>query len=293
MKGLRVPGKGDTKNQWCQKKPSPAYCMYSPALLLALFVVGSLLGCGTLPSGRGWGQDATLFPGWQRIGRSALHATLSAEAWAPAAAALLLQIDEWDEELSDWASDETPLFGSQDDAERSSDRLRDATAAAYVITALATPSGEKAKDWSAAKLKGIAVGLAALSLTHETTELLKDTADRTRPDESDDRSFPSGHASNAAGYAALAKRNLRSLPLSKTNRTLLSIGITSLAAGAAWARVEAKRHHPSDVLAGYALGHFFSVFINDAFLGLHDTGGPRLSIECFRSNVTVGLCWLF
>jgi len=28
------------------------------------------------------------------------------------------------------------------------------------------------------------------------------------------------------------------------------------------------KHNPSDVLAGYALGHFLSAFINDAFLGL-------------------------
>jgi len=31
-------------------------------------------------------------------------------------------------------------------------------------------------------------------------------------------------------------------------------------------RVEANVHDPSDVLTGYALGHFLGSFVNDAFL---------------------------
>ena len=38
------------------------------------------------------------------------------------------------------------------------------------------------------------------------------------------------------------------------------------ASGVAWARVEAGRHFPSDVLAGAALGNFITTFILDAFL---------------------------
>jgi hypothetical protein len=265
------------------------FCMPAKGLVVGLLAIGLLAGCGTLPNGRGWGQDATLFPGWQRIGRAARNAALAPETWAPVAAALVLQIDDWDEEISEWASDNTPLFGSQEDAEQASDYLREATGAAYLITALATPSGEDPKQWSVAKLKGIAIGAAAMTLTHETTELLKDTTDRTRPDESDDRSFPSGHASSAAGFATLGRKNLQSLSLTKRNRTLLSIGFTTLAAGTAWARVEAKRHHPSDVLVGYALGHFISAFVNDAFLGLDQAQGPQLTIKPSRNGVTVGI----
>jgi hypothetical protein len=42
--------------------------------------------------------------------------------------------------------------------------------------------------------------------------------------------------------------------------------LTSLAAGAAWARVEAREHYPTDVLMGMALGNFTAVLIHDAFL---------------------------
>jgi membrane-associated phospholipid phosphatase len=42
----------------------------------------------------------------------------------------------------------------------------------------------------------------------------------------------------------------------------------SAAAATAWARVEANKHYPSDVLAGAAIGHFLTAFIHDSFLGL-------------------------
>ena len=43
----------------------------------------------------------------------------------------------------------------------------------------------------------------------------------------------------------------------KSDRTLRHTG---------WARVEAEKHYPSDVLAGYAIGHFIARFMYHAFL---------------------------
>jgi membrane-associated phospholipid phosphatase len=259
------------------------YRPLSRGCILGLFawVLGArfLAGCGTLPSGRGWGQDATLFPGWQRLGKAARHAAFSPETWAPATAALVLQIDDWDEDISEWAVDNTPIFGSPEDAEDASDYLRDATGVIYFLAALATPSGEEPKAWSVAKLKGLTVGVTAVLLTDGTTELLKNATDRKRPDGSDDESFPSGHTSSASAFTTLANRNLQSLSLSKTNRTLLRIGFTTLAAGTGWARVEAGRHYLSDVLVGYALGHFISSFFNDAFLAWSRMRHPDLALR--------------
>jgi hypothetical protein len=206
---------------------------------------------------------------------------------------LVLQIDDWDDDISEWAVDNTPIFGSPDHAEDTSDYLRDATGVVYFINALATPSGEDPKPWSVAKLKGLTVGVTALLLTDGATELLKEATDRTRPDGSDNESFPSGHTSSASAFAALANRNLQSLSLSKTNRTLLRIGFTTLAAATGWARVEAGRHFPSDVLVGYALGHFISAFFNDAFLGLDQNEGPRLTIEPSKDSLVVGIRFVY
>jgi hypothetical protein len=51
-------------------------------------------------------------------------------------------------------------------------------------------------------------------------------------------------------------------------RLPLQVGNIVLATFTAWARVEAQKHYPSDMLAGAALGHFLTAFIHDAFLGL-------------------------
>jgi hypothetical protein len=42
----------------------------------------------------------------------------------------------------------------------------------------------------------------------------------------------------------------------------------TLAAATAWARVEAEKHYPTDVLAGAALGHFLTAVIHDSMMGL-------------------------
>jgi membrane-associated phospholipid phosphatase len=257
--------------------------------LLVLLGTGLLAGCATLPNGRGWGQEATPFPGWQRIRKAAVGAAIEPNTWIPAAAAAVFKIGNIDENLSDWSADHTPVFGSQKGAKRASDYLRGATGVAYLITAMTTPGGEEPKEWTAAKLKGIAAGAVALSLTHGVTGILKHETDRTRPDSSDDRSFPSGHASTAAAFSTLASRNLESLPISRRNRILLRAGFTTLAAGTAWARIEGKQHYPSDVLAGYAIGHFISAFINDAFLGLGHVNEFGFNFEPSKNGVIVSL----
>jgi len=95
-----------------------------------------------------------------RVGKAVLNATL-----APAAAAVFLQINDMDGQISDWASDHTPIFGSEQNANDTSDLLRNLAQADYLITALATPSGKHPVDWTFAKLKGLAVGYAALQST--------------------------------------------------------------------------------------------------------------------------------
>jgi len=53
-----------------------------------------------------------------------------------------------------------------------------------------------------------------------------------------------------------------------------------VALGTGWARVEAQKHYPSDVLAGMALGNFMAAFIYDAFMGLEPPWriGPAVTI---------------
>jgi hypothetical protein len=262
-------------------------------LFLSVSSLIMLQGCGTLSNGRGWGQDATLSPGWDRIKRSAVNAALSPETWGPVAGAMVLQVDDMDKRISDWASKNNPIFGSHKDASNWDNYLEDSAGAAYFITAMTAPSGDDSSDWLIDKAKGLAIGAAASSITSASTTLIKGVSGRTRPDGSDNKSLPSGHASGTAVFTTLARRNLDSISLSPSSRIFADIGIISIAAGTGWARVEAQAHYPSDVLVGYALGHFFSAFINDAFLGLDNKKAPQLTIKPSRKGMWVGMGWAF
>ena len=79
-------------------------------LVLVLCSMNVFTGCGTLANGRGWGQDATLCPGWDRVGQAALNAALEPETWAPVAGAAIFQIGSLDRNLSNWSSKRTPIF---------------------------------------------------------------------------------------------------------------------------------------------------------------------------------------
>ncbi len=241
----------------------------APATLLA--AVSALLlmaGCGTLENGRGWGQDAIFPIDGQRIARAACDAFFSPQTLVPLAGALALQIDGFDQKISDWAVDHTPIFGSPSNADIMSDYLRDALILEALGMPLMTPSGDTLDEWAPAKLKGYAVEFGAIGAVGAVTEALKVGMQRPRPDGSDDMSFPSGHTSAAFSCATLANRNLYSFDGSEDVRPVLEVANTVLAAGVGWARVEGGKHYPSDVLVGAALGHFLTAFIHDAFMNL-------------------------
>lgn len=237
----------------------------STFVLVALSL--SLVGCSTLPSGRGWGQDATVAPGWDRIGTAAREAAVDPWVWAPLIGATILQIDDWDRRAADWAREHTPVFGSQSDAERWSDDLNDASALVHYATIAIMPSGETAGEWAWNKAKGSLVHIAAVSATANLTSQLKDFTDRMRPNGAARESFPSGHTSSAAVHTRLASRNLHALELSPGVTRAFDVGLHVLTIGTSWSRIEAGWHYPSDTLVGMAIGNFLASFFNDAFLG--------------------------
>jgi PAP2 superfamily len=250
--------------------------------LLALI----LAGCGTLPSGRGWGEDATWRPGWDRVRDSAVNAARDPWVWAPLAGAAVMQIDDLDERTADWAREHTPIFGSQRNAEEWSDDLRSASAWAHYATIVATPSGDDFGEWLANKAKGTLVSVAAVSSTVAVTRSLKKQVGRTRPNGADEESFPSGHTSSSAVHTRLASRNLRSIAMPNGARRTLDIGLYALTIGTSWSRIEAGWHFPADTLFGMALGNFMASFVNDAFLGL-DSGSAALTVETLPDGAIV------
>lgn len=235
--------------------------MRLPGMTLLLAVSLTSGACVSRQADPSW---AARWPGAAEVGRAAGMAVRSPGTWAPLAAAAVLAVGDLDEDLSDWGADHAPVFGA--DAASDSDDLRRAATAAWLITALAAPS-ENLSD----KAGGLAVGAATLALTGAVTDGIKEVADRRRPDGSNTRSFTSGHAGRASAAATLARRNLDYRNMPEWLDTSMRIGLHGLAAATGWARVEAEKHHVTDVLAGYAVGHFLASFMHGAFMnaGLH------------------------
>lgn len=224
-----------------------------PLLVTILLASG---GCAASPGSASWGPR---WPSAAELGEAAGTAARSPATWVPLAGAAVLAVADLDEDVSDWGADHAPLFG--DDAEADSDDLRSIATAAWLVTALAAPS-----DSLADKAGGIAVGAATLVIEGSVTDGIKSLAGRRRPDGSDDRSFTSGHAGTASAASTLARRNLDHLAIPPWLDTSLRIGLHGLAFGTGWARVEAEKHHVTDVLGGYAVGHFLAAFLHDAFM---------------------------
>ncbi|PLX96153.1 MAG: hypothetical protein C0619_00250 [Desulfuromonas sp.] len=259
--------------------------------ILWITILVVLAGCGTLPDGRRWGDGVTLRPGWNRVGAAAREAVLAPQTWAPLTGAALFRLTNWDQDVSDWAIEHHPIFGSNANARAKSITLHDTTAAIWGITVLAAPGGKDVGPWLTSKARGVMVQGAAMLTAQGITEGLKSATNRPRPDRwtNNDNSFPSGHATSAASLATFAYHNLETLALSETEKLAAGIGLGALTAVNGWVRIEAFKHYPSDVLTGIALGYFISEFFNNAFLGLDEYSSVRPGMEFSSDNVMVGL----
>jgi len=263
-----------------------------PGFIILLTATILLCGCATLTDGRIWGQNATLRPGWERVRSSAVSAARDPWVWGPLIGAAAFQFDDWDRRTSDWARENTPVFGSEHNAEDWSDDLRKASVLAHYVTIAATAGGDDSTEWVVAKVKGIVVQSAAVAATGLVTRQLKTSMDRERPNGLADESFPSGHTSSSAVHTRLASENLQSIDMGQGTRQLLDVGLTALTIGTSWARIEAGWHFPSDTLFSMALGNFIGSFVNDAFLGLEDRKSS-VAVVPTAGGVVVQWSWAF
>ena len=244
----------------------------SPARLIQQFfiiilVMFTLCGCGTMRTGRKWGEDATLLPGWRRVGEAAKNALTDPKFLIPAAGSAAFLVADKDESLSDWARDNTPIFGSEKAAGEWSDDLEKGMTRWMYTTLFLTPSGDDAGQWMLNKTKGVIVERGAVEANTRTTHEIKDWRGRNRPNEANRKSFPSGHTSDAFARATLAAENIEAMNIPRPAKLVLHHGTIGTASMIGWSRIEAGAHYPSDVLAGAALGTFFGNFMHDAFLG--------------------------
>lgn len=262
------------------------FCHRRALLWLAALLLSGCAGNTAQPP---WGSRVDLTPAWNRLPGAAVSALKEPLTWAPATAALFCSLGETDRELSDWARQEQPLFGSA--AEQVSDGLLIGLGGLYLGSGLAADSGDDAV-WRRHKLAGFGLGGAANLATLGITSGLKASTRRERPDGSDRKSLPSGHSSLAAVNAALVSDNLKATSVSPQAATLLRGTSYALAWGTAWARVEAGKHFPSDILAGLALGNFVAEVATN-WLQFTEKDAPQLALQFGGERVQVDLRFSF
>lgn len=216
------------------------------AVLFALLLAGA--GCSSVGDGLSprWSQPAAERPSLASAARSAAR---SPGTWAPLIGAAVLTLGTLDEDLSDWASEEQPLFGRR--ATNRSDLLQDLAVSGALVSALVAPA-----DSTGTRIQNLALNAGILLVDGAVTEGFKSATKRERPNGRNDLSFPSGHTSLAATGSVLLRRNLQSAPLPDGSRRVLRWGSLGLAGMTGWARLEAEKHFATDVLVGYALGNF-------------------------------------
>lgn len=116
---------------------------------------------------------------------------------------------------------------------------------ALVVAAFAVPAAQG--DWDGVLLAGGSIAAATV-----VTRGLKEIFPEWRPDDSDRKSFPSGHASMSFAAAAT---------LHKRYGWEVGLPAQIVAAFVGYSRVEAKKHHVHDVLAGAVIGELSGFLI--------------------------------
>ncbi|WP_375445379.1 phosphatase PAP2 family protein [uncultured Fibrella sp.] len=132
-------------------------------------------------------------------------------------------------------------------------------------------------------------------LTNGVKSAVKDAVERTRPfaynaaaplseklDKDTQRSFYSGHASNAFATAVFAAEVFRHYHPDSRAKPWVWVGSLGLATGTAYLRYEAGQHFPSDLLVGAAMGSLAGWGIPK----LHETR-RRGNQPAGRANVSV------
>lgn len=148
--------------------------------------------------------------------------------------AVALSHSSLDKEISDWAVDNTPVYGSERTANKMSDYFR--TWSGYAMAVSPGTADERLQRFAIAES------------SRKIILRMKDEVGRERPDGTNRLSMPSGHTATTT-----VQGNLSSFKIFHDVIPALT----------GWARVEANRHYPSDVIAGYAIAKMMLEFQSD------------------------------
>ena len=132
------------------------------------------------------------------------------------------------------------------------------------------------------KFEVVAESLGGVVLVQQ---ILANAVGRERPNEEDDKSFPSGHTSWAFAATTLIVRELHDPSDDSFHFTDALLYLPAAFTG--WERIDADKHWASDVVVGAFLGVFLTNWIWDAHYGSDEGSQPTI-----YSNVrSRGIVW--
>jgi hypothetical protein len=235
--------------------------------LAGLFALVLFLGgCAADPGASSWVD-------WDGVASAALGAARDPLTWAPLATAAVIGVGGQDGEISRWANEDHPVFGSRQRARDTSDVLMNGLVGAMVVTGALVPLTE------GGDYRPSGANLLAFGASNGVVGAVKAMSGRRRPDKTDRLSFPSGHADAAASAATLIAQDLDRLGLPAAVDGTLDTALSGLALATGWARVEGDKHYATDVLVGAGLGHFVARMVASGEFFGSDGDGPVPDIE--------------
>lgn len=239
-------------------------------LICLLFLTTS---CAFINRKGSWGKRAIYPLSKDRILKALKDNATSKHVWIPMVGAGITHWGGYDHKITNWASHESSIFKNREQADNWSDNFNNILKYEMYASILLTPSMEEDKAFASYafnKVKGGLVVNVASTSTRFAHDRIAKAVHRTRPNKLDYRSFPSGHSSEAGSRNRLVSRNMDYIDMNDNLRLGINALNTTMSAGTLWARLEGKRHFPSDVMVGYALGSFLSGFIYDSLMNQNE-----------------------
>lgn len=235
-------------------------------LVIALF---SLSSCALINKKGTWGKNALYPLKGERFVEAIKKNASSAHVWGPLAGASVFAVTKIDKKFSDWVQHEASVFKNKEFADKWSDNFNDIQKYEMYGIILLTPShpddnGFGGYLWNKVR-GGLAVNIAASSSRFGVDQVRK-VVHRERPNGMDMKSLPSGHSAEAASRSAIVRKGSAAIDMNKDLHFAVNSFNTGMAIATCWARVEGKRHYPSDVMAGYAFGTFVSGVVFDTLI---------------------------
>lgn len=257
--------------------------MYKAGILL--MIVLSFESCSFAKRRGSWGQRALWPLNSSNLVEALKRNIASPHVWPPLAGAAAIHWGGYDEKISEWAIEENVIYDHHGDADRWSDNFNQAFKYQMFLLPMLAPSwreGGDAGDYVASKARGYGAIVVASRVPDRLHDRLAKAVHRHRPNNRDARSFPSGHAMAAGSRNVITARTFDSIPMDPSWRLGLKGINTVMASGVVWARIEGRRHYPSDALTGYALGAFFSGFLYDFLMNAED--GESVTVAPLRGG---------